>query len=105
MVTAAHSCSLTTAPALIFGSGTQKLILGREVNLRNGPTTLIEQFEGGGHANWFGLDPGPDAERITLLWSAPDRVYVLSGALSAPSEMMSLAGALANAIDVANTVE
>jgi hypothetical protein len=38
---------------------------------------------------------------------APDRVYVLSGAVGAPSEMMSLnlAGALANAIDVANTVE
>ena len=97
----------TTAPALIFGSGTQKLILGREVNLRIGPATLIEQFEGGGHANWFGLDPGPDVERITLLWSTPDRVYVLSGAVSVPSEMMSLhlAGALANAIDMANTIE
>ena len=97
----------TTAPALIFGSGTQKLILGREVALHKGPATLIEQFEGGGHADWFGLDPGPDVERITLLWSVSDRVYVLSGAVSVPREMMSLhlAGALAHAIDLANTVE
>ena len=48
-----------------------------------------------------------DGARIALQIGVSDRVYVLSGAVSVPSEMMSLhlAGALAHAIDLANTVE
>ena len=57
--------------------------------------------------NWFGYSGGPSVERITLLWSVPGRAYVLRGVMSVPSEMTSLdlAGAVTNAIDLANTIE
>jgi hypothetical protein len=99
----------TTAPALLFGNnGKLKVFAVREVNLRRGPATFIEEFRDfNSHTNWFGFDGGPSVERITLLWSVPDRMYVLRGVMSVPSEMVSLdlAGAVTNAIDLANTIE
>jgi hypothetical protein len=100
----------TTAPALLFGKGRQNIVAVREVNLHKGPATLIEERREpgfGARTNWFGFTGGPSVERITLLWSVPDRMYVLRGVMSVPCEMISLdlAGALTNIIDLANTVE
>ena len=100
----------TTAPALLFGKGRQNIVAVREVNLHKGPATLIEERREpgfGAHTNWFGYSGGPTVERITLLWSVPDRAYVLRGVMSVPSEMVSLdlAGAVTNAIDLANAIE
>ena len=99
----------TTAPALLFGNnGKLKVFAVREVNLRRGPATFIEEFRDlNSHTNWFGFGGEPSVERITLLWSVPDRMYVLRGVISVPCEMTSLdlAAALTNAIDLANTIE
>lgn len=100
----------TTAPALLFGNGRQNIVGVREVNLHKGPATLIDERREpgfGAHTNWFGYSGGPSVERITLLWSVPDRMYVLRGVMSVPCEMFSLdfAAALTNAIDLANTIE
>jgi hypothetical protein len=100
----------TTAPALLFGKGRQNIVAVREVTLHKGPATLIEERRESGfgaHTNWFGYSGGPSVEQITLLWSVPDRAYVLRGVMSVPSEMFSLdlAAALTNAIDLANTIE
>jgi hypothetical protein len=100
----------TTAPALLFGKGRQNIVAVREVNLQKGPATLIEERREPGFGaltNWFGYSGGPSVEQITLLWSVPDRMYVLRGVMSVPSEMVSLdlAGAVTNAIDLANTIE
>ena len=72
-----------TAPALLLGIGAEGEVLIREVSLRTGPATLIEDYGDAGQI-----------ERVTILWSAPDRVYILSGAISAE-----LATAVANAVD------
>jgi hypothetical protein len=74
---------MITAPALLLGIGTEDEVAIREVGLDTGPATLIEDFGDNGRL-----------ERVTVLWSVPDRVYVLSGAFSAD-----LATAVANSID------
>jgi hypothetical protein len=52
----------------------------REINLRSGPATLIE-------------DTDKNGARVTISWSVSDRVYLLSGGISAE-----LATAIANAV-------
>jgi hypothetical protein len=98
----------TTVPALLFGYPTPYHFVGvREVSLRSGPATLIEEFGVAGREDGFGYSDGaPRIERITLLWSLPDRVYLLTGRTAAPAGMLSadLAAALANIIDLANTI-
>jgi hypothetical protein len=74
---------MITEPALLLGIGTEGEVAIREVRLHTGPATLIEDFSDNGQL-----------ERVTILWSVPDRVYVLSGAFSAD-----LATAVANSID------
>jgi hypothetical protein len=99
----------TTAPALLFGYLTPYHFVGaREVNLRTGRATLIEEFGRTSQGDGLGSgDSVPTVERITLLWSAPDRVYVLSGITKTPTTMLSfdLAAALASAIDLANSID
>jgi hypothetical protein len=53
-----------------------------EITLTSGPATLLQQF------TWDG-----STSRITITWTAPDRVYVLTGTLT-----RDLAIALANAV-------
>ncbi len=99
----------TTAPALLFGYLTPYHFVGvREVNLRTGSATLIEEFGLVGENRGFGYSDGvPRVERLTLLWSVPDRVYALSGVTRTPAHMNSsdLAAALASAIDLANAID
>jgi len=64
-----------TAPALLSGYLPPHLVGVREVDLRAGPATLIEELGNGDPDSFF----GPRVERVTLLWGAPDRMYVLSG--------------------------
>jgi hypothetical protein len=97
----------TTALALLLGNNrTQKHVGVREVDLPWGPATLIEEFgNGSAYTNWLGQSAGPKVERVTLLWSVPDRVYVLSGTMRVPSEMVSLdfASDLTEAVNLAIT--
>jgi hypothetical protein len=99
----------TTAPALLFGYLTPYHYVGlQEVNLRTGSATLVQEFGRASQDHGFGYSDGvPRVERITLLWSVPDRVYVLTGVTKIPTTMLSLdlAAALASAIDLANSVE
>jgi hypothetical protein len=53
-----------------------------EITLNSGPATLVQQ-----------MDDGGTVKRTTLVWSVPDRVYVLTGKLS-----RELAIAAANAV-------
>jgi len=91
----------TTAPAFLFGCLPPHFVGVRQVTLRTGAATLIEEL-GGGDLDSF----GPTVERITLLWSVPDRVYVLTAVTKIPATMLSLdlAAALASAIDLANSI-
>ena len=99
----------TTLPALLFGYMTPYHFAGaREVNLRTGSATLIEEFGLAGQNDGFGYSDGvPRIERLTLVWIVRDRVYVLSGRTETPVGMLStdLAAALASAIDLANTID
>jgi hypothetical protein len=74
---------LAASPALLFGIPANRAVTIRSVNLDSGPGTLIESA---------GVDGEPG--RVTLLWSVPDRVYVLRGRLSAD-----LATAVANSMN------
>jgi hypothetical protein len=104
----------TTMPALLLARQTQRHVAVRPVNLYffslvyTRLAVLIEEFEmqeGVTYEHW-----GPPAERMTLVWSAPDRgpnrVYVLTGTLRTPSDMFSLdfAGALTNLMDLATSI-
>lgn len=73
----------TTTPALLLGISREEHITMREVTLGAGPATLVED-----------LDEHGQTERITLLWSVPDRIYILSGAITAD-----LAITIANAVE------
>jgi hypothetical protein len=87
----------TTAAALLFDNGARSNARPvREVDLRTGRATLIEDLDNDGHI-----------ERVMLLWSVPGRAYVLKGVLSEPLGYISpdLATAFANVIDLANTIE
>jgi hypothetical protein len=100
----------TTLPALLLASQTQRWVAVRPVNFYSfslgytRPATLIEEF-GSVHD-----DSGPPVERMTLIWSVPERepkrMFVLSGTMRHPSDMMSLAmaGALTNLMDVATSI-
>jgi len=54
---------MATEPMILMGIRPQDMVATREVMLRSGPATLFEGF----------------GDRIELLWSVPDRVYLLSG--------------------------
>lgn len=94
----------TTAPALMLSKATHKLAGVSGISLERGDATLIEEF-----ADLHDLDPwfGPKIERITLLWSTPDRMYLLSGRMKIPRAMtgIDLAGALTRAIELANSID
>jgi hypothetical protein len=86
----------TIAAALLVGNSPQPVVLVREVDLRAGPGTLIEEFENGRFA------------RLSLLWSVADRVYALSGVWNVPVvDIMSgdLARGWTNLAGVANTFD
>ena len=99
----------TTVPAFLFGYLTPYRFAGvREVRLRSGSATLIEEYGLAGPEDGFGYSDGtPRIERIALLWSLRDRVYLLTGRTASPVRMLGadLAGALASAIDLANTID
>ena len=99
----------TTVPALLFGYPTPYDFVGvREVSLRSGSATLIEEFGLAGPEDGFGYSDGvPRIERITLLWRLRDRVYLLTGRTAPPASMLSadLAAALASVIDLAGTID
>ena len=63
---------LAAAPALLLGIAAQDAVTIREVNLHTGPATLIDEIGENGQV-----------ERVAVLWNVPDRVYILSGAISA----------------------
>jgi hypothetical protein len=63
---------IATAPAMLLGIGAEDRSAIREVRLRSGPATLIEDI---GDSNRI--------ERVELLWSVSDRVYALSGNVTA----------------------
>ena len=107
---AQHLARLTTTlPALLFGPPTPYHFIGvRDVSLPSGSATLIEEFGLAGPEDRFGYSDGvPRVERITLLWSLRDRVYLLTGRTVPPAGMLSadLAAALASVIDLANTID
>jgi hypothetical protein len=63
---------MATAPAMLLGIGSEDAVNIRDVALRSGPATLVEDLSDNGKI-----------ERVTLIWSAADRVFVLSGKMSA----------------------
>jgi hypothetical protein len=63
---------LAAAPSLLLGIPDRDGAVIREVHLHTGTATLIED-----------LDDHGRVERVSVLWSAPDRVYILTGAISA----------------------
>jgi hypothetical protein len=99
----------TTVPALLYGYSTPyHFVSVREVGLRSGSGTLIEEFGLAGPEGGFGYADGvPRIERITLLWSRRDRVYLLTGRRVPPPGMLSidLAAALASILQLANTID
>jgi hypothetical protein len=98
----------TTAPALLAGYLTPYFYVDvREVNLHAGAATLIEEFGLASQEDRFGYSDGfPRMERLSLLWIARDRVYLLSGRTQTPPRMLSgdVAAALACMIDLANSI-
>lgn len=98
----------TTAQALLFGFVPPHYVGVREVNLRVGPATLVEELSPAEPNGGFNRGDGPPVvERLTLLWSVPDRVYVLSGVTQVPLTMvdLNLSAAVASLIDLANSIE
>jgi hypothetical protein len=78
-------------------------VAARVVSLRSGPGLVIEEWSNLGHGE---LEIGPPIRRISLLWKTPNRVFVLSGELSAPLGLASydLAGVIATMTELANTI-
>lgn len=60
------------SPALLFGISMEDKVNIREVRLRSGPATLIED-----------LDDNGKVEQTALLWGANGRVYILTGPAAA----------------------
>jgi hypothetical protein len=56
-----------SAPALLLGVGADKPVAVRQIDLRTGPATLLEALGENGQVQW-----------VMILWSVPDRVYILS---------------------------
>jgi hypothetical protein len=71
---------MAAQPAWMLPIGMAQKVGIREVTLRSGAGTLVYNDD--------------DPKRLTLFWSPPDRIYVLSGPLGT-----SLAVATANAIE------
>jgi hypothetical protein len=86
----------TTLPALLYGYRADGLLGVRDLPLRSGFMTMIEELGPSG-------PDMPSVERLTLLWSGADRMYVLSGVPKTPPRMLSgdLAVVLSGAIAVA----
>jgi hypothetical protein len=87
-----------TLPALLTGyRSPSQFTSARDISLRNGRAVLVEEFD---------VEGEPRVNRITLMWSAEDRAYLLTGMPSSTPGLLSLrlAGALASAIDVANSL-
>ena len=99
----------TTVPAILFGYRTPYRFVGvRAVNLRSGSATLVEEYGLDGPENGYEYSDGVlRIERITLLWSLRDRVYLLTGRTVPPADMVSpdSAAALASLIDLVNTID
>jgi hypothetical protein len=74
---------MRTSPAMLLGIGGRENVIIREVRLRTGTGTLVEDVAQDGQP-----------ARVALLWSEPDRVYILNGPFTS-----------AVAIDVANSVQ
>jgi len=84
------------AAALLFDNELRRGPLGVcEVNLQSASATLIEDIGNNGVV-----------DRVTLIWSVPGRAFALRGVLATPVSLFSLdmATALANLVDVANTI-
>lgn len=74
---------MVNTPFLLLGITTEDKVAIREVNLRTGPATLVDD-----------LGKDGQSERVSLIWSVSDRVYLLSGAIKADS-----------AIEIANATQ
>ena len=90
----------TSAPAILSGYLPQQFTAFKEVKLRTGRATLMEECsrrEGGNQQQ---------VDRITLLWNVADRAYVLRGERESPPSVQGWgsAAALTSAIDIANTI-
>jgi hypothetical protein len=59
---------MAAAPALLFGISLVDDVAIRQVRLNGGPATVIEDFDDNGNS-----------ERIAIIWSVADRIYLLSG--------------------------
>ena len=59
-------------PTLLPGIAADDSVAIRDVKLHTGRATLIEDLGGNGQV-----------ERVSLLWSMPDRVYLLAGTIAA----------------------
>lgn len=73
---------MRNSPALLLGIGTEEQVEVRNVNLRTGPATLVEDFDDSGKR-----------ERVALLWNVPDRVYLLSAPIT-PEMAVTIANAI-----------
>ena len=62
---------MAESPGLLLGVTSEDAVTIREVALRDGVGTLLHD-----------LDEGGRSERLTLLWSTNDRLYILSGSIS-----------------------
>ena len=60
---------MVAAPAWMLALDTEDKVAMREVQLRAGPGTLVYDYD---------TDHPDRIERLTLLWSTPDRIYILS---------------------------
>lgn len=92
----------TTLPALLYGYlSPSQFVSARDVDLRSGPATLIEEFT-------IAQIPGnPGIDRITLLWTVRNRAYLLTGIpKNRLTDLLSfdLAATLASEIDLANSI-
>jgi hypothetical protein len=90
----------TSAAGILSGYLPRQLTAFKEVKLRTGPATLMEEC-----SKREGWDR-QRIDRITLLWSAADRAYVLRGEREAPPSVQGwdFAAALTSAIEIANTI-
>jgi hypothetical protein len=75
-----------SAPALLLGVAADKPIAVRQIDLGTGPATLLEGLGENGQVQW-----------VMVLWSAPDRVYILT--VLGGSVTLERAKTLANSVD------
>jgi hypothetical protein len=85
--------------ALMIGNGTAAFVAVSRVRIRSGPATMIV---GPILGNNFGF------QRVTVLWIASGRLYVLSGKLNEPISgglNIDVANAMGHVIGLANSIE